>query len=344
MPEKRTRKRMQKSTHVVSLLLLLWVLISLTVPVSAKGSDLTLCKDFGFSTEEDFIAAAKQPDGVQLVSDGDLLSKDGIVCARNQELLRRWEITVDLGLDALDIIDVEERLIVFSTEIDDPKGRFSAGDLLATNGAVISNKALLTRFQVGRDLGLDGLQLTGEIPSIKGFLKLVAEKGRDHWLDGGLLVEELIRYKVDVLFTTEGQELKAAAKPIFDGDLLSAQTGTIIFNQPQLHVAGIPAGVPQKGVDFGLDGIALPRLQLDRDRTFFSTEILFRREPKFNDGDMLKLAAGVKVPNSDLIGNFGPKAKFLGLDALHIAFADDDPKALGGGAGSGSVYLPIVSR
>ena len=335
----------QNYLRLITVLTLLWLLLGAALPAAAQGTDSLLkCSEFGFSSEEDFISGVKQPDGNARVSDGDLLSRDGLVCLRNRELLAKWDISVDLGLDALDIIDAQDGLVVFSTEIDDPKGRFGAGDLLATNGAVIPNKALLQRFQVAHNLGLDGLQLEGAIPNIKAFLKLAAAKGSDFWLDGGILSEELIRYKVDILFTTEAQERKAAVVPIYDGDLLSAANGSIIFSQAQLHAAGVPAGVPNKGVDFGLDGIALPRLKLDRSRTYFSTEILFRKDPKFSDGDVLQLGTGVVYNNKELITQFEPKARFLGLDALSIAFPDDNPAATGGGATDNMVFLPVITR
>ena len=106
----------------------------------------------------------------------------------------------------------------------------------------------------------------------------------------------------------------------------------------------MPAGIPNRGVDFGLDGIALPRLKLDRSQTYFSTEILFRKEPKFNDGDVLLLGTGVKINNSELVTPFEPKARFLGLDALSIAFPEDNPSTTGGGANDSKVYLPVVTR
>ena len=205
----------RKSTRLLLFLMLVWIVLGGALPVSAQTSDnLLKCSESGFSTEENFISYVPQPDGNQRISDGDVLSRSGQVCARNRVLLAAWDISIDLGLDALDIIDAKDGLVVFSTELDDPKRRFGAGDLLATNGAVIPNQVLLQRFQVGHNLGLDGLQLEGTLPNIKAFLKLAAEKGRDGWLDGAILSEELIRYKVDILFTTEGQELKAAVFPI----------------------------------------------------------------------------------------------------------------------------------
>jgi hypothetical protein len=50
----------------------------------------------------------------------------------------------------------------------------------------------------------------------------------------------------------------------------------------------------------------------------FSTEILFRGKLPFTDGDVLIQGNGVEVSNYDLIKAFEPRAKFLGLDALHV--------------------------
>lgn len=40
----------------------------------------------------------------------------------------------------------------------------------------------------------------------------------------------------------------------------------------------------------------------------------------FTDGDVLKLGDGIEVTNATLVAPFEPKARFLGLDALHINF------------------------
>ncbi len=279
--------------------------------------NLSACRDFAYSTEEDFLTQGPQPpDGNPIISDGDLLSRNGVVCMRNRDLLRRWEIVPDLGLDAVDIIDVERGLVAFSTELDDPLGRFKAGDLLATNGAVIPNAALLTLFQVGRDLGLDGLQLIGSDDKLIAFFQEAAQYDRSFWLEGKL-VPFLQRYEIDIWFSTEGTERTAAVTPILDGDLLSARDGIIVIGQAALLPAAVPAGIPGRGVDFGLDAVATTR-QGDRELLRFSTEILYRKEPTFNDGDILRVGNGVEINHEDLVAPFEPKARFLGVDALYI--------------------------
>lgn len=68
--------------------------------------------------------------------------------SRNVQLLRAFQVAPDLGLDAVDIVDVERELVAFSTELNSPTGSFSAGDLLTTHGAVIPNQALTFAFGV----------------------------------------------------------------------------------------------------------------------------------------------------------------------------------------------------
>jgi hypothetical protein len=143
-------------------LILILLLLMVTTPVNGESlSSLDACKDFAYSTEEDFLTAGPVPaDGNPIISDGDLLNRYHTVCARNRELLSAWDIADDLGLDAADVLDVQRELVAFSTELDDPRGRFKAGDLLITNGAIIPNVALLSLFQVGRDLGLDAVHFS----------------------------------------------------------------------------------------------------------------------------------------------------------------------------------------
>ena len=187
------------------LLCSLLILPSARADEQAVLTNLPACKDLGFSTEEDFLTQGPVPaDGNPIISDGDLLGPAHAVCARNAELLAFWKVPVDLGLDAVDIVDIERNLVAFSTELDDPAGRFTAGDLLATNGAAIPNKVLLTKFQVGRDMGLDGLQLIGSVSGIIGFLNRAAELSREAWLkDPGPLFTLLDTFKVDIWISTE---------------------------------------------------------------------------------------------------------------------------------------------
>jgi hypothetical protein len=283
------------------------------------SANLAACKELGFSTEEDFVTRGPVPaDGSPLISDGDLLGRNHAVCARNRELLVKWDIQVDLGLDAVDVVDVERQLVAFSTELDDPRGRFGAGDLLATNGAAIPNIVLLRKFQVGHDMGLDGLQFIGPTQGIIDFLNRAAELSREAWLkDPGLLFTLLDAFKVDIWISTESTEMRAAVFSILDGDLLSVGTGTIVVPQSALLPADVPAGIPARGVDFGLDAIAASR-NGDIRTIRFSTEILYRGERRFTDGDVLKKGDGIESLNRDLIVSFEPYASFLGLDALYV--------------------------
>lgn len=313
--------------------LYLWVILTLlllaTLTLSSSGQPslqsaptiLADCKDFAFSTEEDFLSHGPKPaDGNPLISDGDLLSRTGTVCLRNRELLQNWEIAADLGLDGVDLLSVEQNLVSFSTELDDPRGRFTAGDLLSTWGGVIPNQALLIRFQVFGNRGLDSIQWIGEINNIIAFHDFARSISRDEWLrNPGRFIDELQRFKVDVWFSIEGTERRAATVPIYDGDILSAAGGSIVYRNSNLLPASVPAGIPDRGIDFGVDAFAAPRVN-ERGEAYFSTEILYNGQPQFNDGDMLKLMGGVVLDDQDLTAAFEPDAHSLGLDALHINF------------------------
>lgn len=302
-------------------------------------ANLFACKDLGFSTEEDFLTRGPIPaDGNPVISDGDLLGPHHAVCARNAELLAPWKIAVDLGLDAVDIASVDPPLVAFSTELDDPSPahRFTAGDLLATNGTAIPNSVLLTKFQIGRDMGLDGLQFIGSVPGIVGFLNRTASISREQWLQSPSLLFDLLgSFKVDIWISTESTQMQGAVgAPILDGDLLSVGTGAVVVRQADLLPPGVPAGLPGRGVDFGLDAVAAGR-NGDVRTLRFSTEILYRGALPFTDGDVLKKGDGVETTNYDLISAFEPPARFLGLDALHINFP----------AGAGRFgYLPYILR
>lgn len=303
------------------LLLLPLLLVSSQVAQSQSPATLASCKDFAFSTEEDFLTHGPTPaDGNPIISDGDLLSRTGNVCLRNRELLLLWEVQVDLGLDGADVISADQNLVAFSTELDDPAGRFTAGDLLSTWGSAIPNRALLIRFQVLPDRGLDAIQWIGSEERIVAFHNFARSIPRQQWLDNpGLFITELQRYQVDVWFSIEGTERHASTVPIYDGDILSAATGAVILHNSALLPPPVPAGLPDRGVDFGADGFAAPR-NGDRERGLFSTEILFNGEPVFSDGDVIKVGNGVAIPDTDLYKAFEPGAGFLGTDALSLRF------------------------
>lgn len=299
-------------------------------------ANLAACREFGFSTEEDFVTNGPlPPDGNPIISDGDLLSANHVVCARNADLLAVWKVPADLGLDAVDVVDVEKNLVAFSTELDDPGKRFFAGDLLSTHGAVIPNTILLRKFQVSHDLGLDGLQFIGSIAGITDFLNRAAELPREAWLQNpGLIYDLLGSFKVDIWISTESTELHAATVPLLDGDLLSVYNGTIVVKQADLLPLVVPAGLNVRGVDFGLDAVAASR-NGDIRTIRLSTELLYRKEPSFTDGDVLKKGDGIEYTNAALVAPFEPYAKFLGLDALHILLPASATR-LG--------YLPLILK
>jgi hypothetical protein len=290
---------------------------------------LGACERGSFSTEEDFVMRESEPfDGDPYISDGDLLSFDGRVCLRNAMLLATFypngRPPLDLGLDAADVIDVTDRLVAFSTELDDPFGHFTAGDLLITNGTVIPNRALVDGHKIGYDIGLDALQFVGEPKDVFSFLEDIEGLGREYWLQRpGALANALDRRGIDIWFSIEGTSNHQP--PILDGDLLSAM-GTVTVKQADMLPTAVPAGIPQRGVDFGLDAVArVPDVQKDEPRFLFSTEILFRGQPGFTDGDALREGDGVAETNEDLVKPFAPAANFLGLDALDLPFEPPGP-------------------
>ena len=248
-------------------------------------TNLPACKDLGFSTKEDFLTQGPVPAlGNPIISDGDLLGPAHAACARNAELLAFWKIPVDLGLDAVDIVSVDLPLVAFSTNLSDPAHRFTGGDLLATNGTAMPNKVLLTKFQISRDMGRDGMQFIGPVQGIIDFLNRAAVISTAQWLaNPGLLFELLQTFKVDIWISTEGTQLQGAVFPILDGDLLSVGTGTIIVHQADLLPPGVPAGIPARGVDFGLDAVVTPRdPDLARKALLSSTAILYQGEKRLS--------------------------------------------------------------
>ncbi|NOZ51289.1 MAG: hypothetical protein GXP37_14795 [Chloroflexi bacterium] len=323
---------MKRYLRLMGILIVLVTLLALSGVVQGQTNyPLTNCRDGAFSTEEDFMMREKEPyDGNPYISDGDLLSPSGQVCARNADLLVSFNpagiAPVDLGLDAVDILNIPERMVAFSTELDDPYGKFTAGDLLFTNGGIIPNAALVQRFGITHDIGLDAVHFVGVPENIQAFAGLTLQISGDAWLKGRLQ-DELQRYGIDIWFSIEGTQWTAVAAPILDGDLLSA-SGAVIVPQANLLPNSVPAGLPQRGVDFGLDAVTARRLYDDATSLtdiFFSTEILFRGRPAFNDGDVLRIGNGVVIPNEALIKNFVPKADFLGLDAFSAPVEPSNP-------------------
>jgi hypothetical protein len=309
-------------------------------PVAGRPPQLPPeCQSLAFSTEEEFVTQGPVPsDGNPIISDGDLLSAplNGsgacIICARNADLLLIFQVPFDLGLDAADVIAVESYLVAFSTELNSSNaGQFTAGDLLVTNGVIIRNQALTAKWNVGYDLGLDSVQFVGDPKAIVAFLTYAESLPQP--ISGGVLAELFAKYPaVDIWFSTEGTWLPIGAIGFLDGDLLSARNGVIVASNAALLPGNVPGGIPDRGVDLGLDAVTVDQTG-ERSIIDFSTELLYNGQFSFTDGDVLRSDNGVTITNNDLIRCFEPKARFLGLDALDL-----------GPRGMLKVYLPVVLR
>ncbi|MCP5082555.1 MAG: hypothetical protein GY948_12770 [Alphaproteobacteria bacterium] len=286
------------------------------------------CRGVLFSTSEDFtMQESEPPDGNPIISDGDLLQfVPGVgtkLCLRNAQLIRQFDITgVDLGLDAFWAITPRRNIIAFSTELDSVHGQFTAGDLLFNDGLIIPNAALLDKFNVPKnfDMGLDAVTITGQTNDILAALKQVRTVG----LEGLRQKPEALRrileeHKVDILFSTEGTAPLPEKPKFIDGDLLSVVNGTIVRPNSVL-LSGLPAGIPHRGADFGLDAYTLG---IDPETTgvveLLSTEIVGRGRQPFTDGDALLLGPSVRWRNAELLKSFAPVTFDLGLDALDLA-------------------------
>ena len=329
-------RRLVTRTAVVALLTLI-ALVPLRPATGQEPSMPVGCGELSFSTEEDFIThGLRPPDGNPYISNGDLLGRNCLLCARNVDLLMQLDVAVDLGLDASDVIDPELFLAAFSTELDSPHGdQFTAGDLLTTRGAIVPNVTLTDKFQVGYDIGLDGLHFVGEHDSIVGFLEEIEQYTRDYWLQNPTVLAQILnRREVDIWFSTEGTWMPAGAAGFLDGDVLSARDGVVVAHIADLLPGDVPAGIPNRGVDFGLDALTGERNETS-DGIRFSTEILYQNELSFTDGDVLRAGNGVSHSNLFLIGCFEPKADFLGLDAFHMMVLEDLTESL---------YLPVVLK
>jgi hypothetical protein len=309
-------------------LLLVGVLVVSALSFSAVGKVASQNGPFGgeecrqavYSTEEDFMSVAgERYDGNPYVSDGDALSIDGVICARNAELVEQFDVREDMGLDALDALIPDEFVIAFSTELDSPHGNFTAGDLLFTPGFAIPNSTLVGRFGIRYDIGLDAVQFVGQEDAIREFLARAREIPYEEW-NSDILIELLSAFEVDILFSTEGT-FGGEIPRLLDGDVLSVLHGIVVQHE-DLFTLDVPAGIPDRGVDFGLDALATPR-ELEREElkeVYFSTEILYDGERSFTDGDVLMRESGIAIPHGDLIGKLEDSlADFLGLDALWLS-------------------------
>ncbi len=347
-----TKKRKLWTVVLLTTMLLGLALVPTQLAYSQVGRDaLAACAKAAFSTEEDFITQGPEPaDGNPIISDGDLLSPDGIVCARNRDLVHDvFDVDQDVGLDAVDVLSVEDYLVAFSSELDSPHGNFTAGDLLATNGAVIANVALTANFQLGYDIGLDALHFVGDPEQIVAFLDEVKGLSRDYWLQNpGALAGMLRQWSIDIWFSTEGTA-PSVEQPVFlDGDLLSARDGVIVASNGLLLPPSVPAGIPTRGVDFGLDAFSSRsrEVEITRERGLFSTELLYWPAAgglSFTDGDALHFGDGIAYTNWDLIKAFEPRANDLGLDALYLVPLGEAPECYAALTNLGGTQVPIAN-
>jgi len=311
------------------------VLIMCAVPVAANAqSNEKNCRGMLFSTSEDFtMQRGEGPDGNPIVSDGDVLAFDpgsGVtrICVRNRVLLEPFDIKrVDLGLDAVASLGKKREAIAFSTELDSIHGQFTAGDLLFRssvaflNGLIIPNAALLaqTKLQPPYDIGLDAVSFVGDEERLREALKEIAAVGRDELASNPDILAKILRqFEVDILFSTEGTAPSAKAPAFIDGDLLSAATGAIFRSHADL-LPNLPAGIPIRGADFGLDAYTLgldPRTNGVSE--LISTEVDGRARQSFTDGDALTPGPTLRYKNFTLLKSLTPPTFDLGLDALHL--------------------------
>ncbi|MEZ4352378.1 MAG: hypothetical protein R3F16_01775 [Myxococcota bacterium] len=301
-----------------------------------------------FSTESGFLSLGPiPPDGSPLVSEGDLLGRSVLgchICARNADLLAAFSISEDLGLDAVDVVaDATTRVVVFSTEVDGPSlgTDVRAGDLLASNGAIIPNEVLLDAFSPTGDMGLDAVHGVGEPSDLLAFWADAAGLTRTEWTQQpGQLVDLLVLHDVDLWISTE-----VAAGPVtgplwLAGDLLSVRSGLVLQRQHELLPEAVPAGLPVGGVDFGLDAVTADRSgQIST--LAFSVERGSVEPIAFGESDVLGLQLGWKGRGEGLARCFEPKFLPLGLDALAIATPEP---ALGPGIAAALGALAFLGR
>ena len=313
---------------------------TLAMPIVTNAQSITpKCRGMLFSTSEDFtMQQGEAPDGNPIISDGDLLAFDDAsgfttICLRNAELLRHFDIPrrTDLGLDAVAAPGKGRETLAFSTELDSIHGQFTAGDLLFIsslpflNGLIIPNAALLaqTKLQPRYDIGLDAVSFTGNQERLIGALREVAAVGRERLIaEPDLLARILRKFEVDILFSTEGTAPAPNAPAFIDGDLLSAATGAIFRSHADL-LPNLPAGIPLRGADFGLDAYTLgldPKTNGVSE--LISTEVDGRGRSSFTDGDVLTPGPNLRFKNLELLKSLVPPTFDLGLDALHLDLSE----------------------
>lgn len=224
------------------------------------------------------------------VSAGDLLSVEGRIVRRNQDIVGRLGVmppTPDLGLDAVQVLAGGE--IAFSIPqavFSETLGAIQAGDLLSDRGRILAtNPKLASAFRIKQpagDLGLDAVAVreSGEI-----------------WFS----------------LATDATS-SALGTPLGHGDLLSNK-GTIVRRNKDLIARFHPTGPIG---DLGLDAI----------HVWPGGEIWFSTTAGFTDsvlgsvgsGDVLSDAGYIVMRNPELVSRFSPLEDLanFGLDALYV--------------------------
>jgi len=158
---------------------------------------------------------------------GDLLSTQGRIIRRNQDLLAAFmtePATNDVGLDAVHVLDGGDILFSIATNVFSKQlnATLHRGDLLSSAGTILrSNQQLLARFHptnATNDYGLDALYI---------------------WPSG------------EIWFSTEDGFQDQVLGAVLAGDLLSDQ-GYIVFRNLELLSTFAPKETP---MDFGLDAL-----------------------------------------------------------------------------------------
>lgn len=353
---------MQATRWIMWLSFTLILLVPMSSPISAQfypddWSHWDLCGAGVFSVEEDFVPVSMAPCGEEpYVSDGDLIAIDRMgVCLRNVALLRSFapsdeyilETGLDLGLDAVDVLSLEYRLVAFSTEIDSPDGQFSNGALLITGDPegplgsiriVIPNAAFLwpivsanPLFASVPDVGLDAVHFLGDEGRFVEFVERANGLKPEDWLDG--VLQEALGEELNIWFSVEGtwpsplflnrvtsKDPSERSFFILDGDVISARDGFIVRTQAELFHPHSYAdvrdrGPSQEGLDFGLDALSGPRDPEAFEAILFSTELSY--SDTFQDGDVLETGGNVVYSNTDLLVTL-LEGYSAGLDALWI--------------------------
>ena len=151
--------------YLISLVLVMLLTAIGGVVLSQSPNDLADCKDFAFSTEEDFITRGPEPpDGNPIISDGDLLGKNHAVCMRNRDLLQVHDIdpNIDLGLDAADVLAIDRKLVAYSTSLDAPRKALHRWRFTHNMGSCHPQPSPAGQFQIQGDRGLDAVHFVGD--------------------------------------------------------------------------------------------------------------------------------------------------------------------------------------